>query len=780
MLNSITMAKTVDVLLPLPIDQLFSYAIEENTEILLGDYVVVPFGKKRLIGIVWKYSDKSNRELKFIEQKIDLPNIRPKLIAFAEWVAQYNLIPVGMLAKVIMGGVLKVNHIDKLVCAKQKQEISEISCQLSPEQQVASDKIISSLNEYSVTLLDGETGSGKTEVYLSVIAQLIKNYTAVPDAAQTLPSQCPETQLYEHCDLGLPRGCYPSSLTLGSSFSYNLITNVYFNLKPIPNLQSKFLDSSVKRWNDTFILKAKPTVTFSIPSLPRTSMTPEYVEMTSGEGNTQILILLPEIVLTSQLVNRVRGQISKNLVEWHSGLTPKTRRNNWLNIASGNAQIIIGARSALFLPYKNLKLIIVDEEYDSSFKQEQGIIYNARDMAIILAKFENIPIILSSATPLLETIHHVKNGNYNHVKLTKRFGGAELPLIKVVDMRNNKQWISSELFESIKQTIEKKQQVMLFLNRRGYAQLAICKKCGYKISCLNCAVWLTYHKKKNALLCHHCSYQLKLPEKCSNCQSEQPLSLYGIGIERLLEEMVKLIPNAKTAMISSDQKSVSNVIDLILKEEVNIIIGTQIIAKGHNFPKLTLVGVMNADLSLENSDLRAAEKTYQLLHQVAGRSGRFNEKGMVIVQTNNPESSIIKALLHQKRDSFYEIELKSRREAKMPPFSRLIALIICGKNQIATQKAANEIVKSLLCHSSSSTICIQEKNVGVDKKEFEILGPSPAAINFLNNKYRYRVLLKIHNKHSLSIQKKLKYWIKNCNLNSSIAVIIDVDPVSFF
>ncbi|MFP3027739.1 MAG: primosomal protein N', partial [Wolbachia sp.] len=262
----------------------------------------------------------------------------------------------------------------------------------------------------------------------------------------------------------------------------------------------------------------------------------------------------------------------------------------------------------------------------------------------------------------------------------------------------------------IKQTIEKKQQVMLFLNRRGYAQLAVCKKCGYKISCLNCAVWLTYHKKKNALLCHHCSYQLKLPEKCSDCHSEQSFSLYGVGIERLLEEMVKLIPNAKTAMISSDQKSVSNVIDLILKEEVNIIIGTQIIAKGHNFPKLTLVGVINADLSLENSDLRAAEKTYQLLHQVAGRSGRFNEKGMVIVQTNNPESSIIKALLHQKRDSFYEFELKSRREAKMPPFSRLIALIICGKNQIATQKAANEIVKSLLRHPSSSTTCIQEKN----------------------------------------------------------------------
>ena len=661
------MTKTVDVLLPLPIDQLFSYAVEEDTEVSIGDYVVVPFGRKRLIGIVWRESSKSDRELKFIEQKVDLPSIRPKRIEFAEWVAQYNVIPIGMLAKVIMGGVLKVNQIDKLVCTKQKQEISEIDYQLSPEQQAARDKIISNLNEYSVTLLDGETGSGKTEVYLSVIARLIE---IVNDA--------------------------------------------------------------------------------------------------------QVLILLPEIVLTSQLVNRVRSQTSGNIAEWHSGLTPKARRNNWLSIANGSAQIIIGARSALFLPYKNLKLIIIDEEHDSSFKQEQWIIYNARDMAIILAKLENIPIILSSATPLLETIYHVKKGNYNHVKLTERFGGAELPHIKVV---NNKQWISNELFEGIKQTIEKKQQVMLFLNRRGYAQLAVCKKCGYKISCSNCAVWLTYHKKKNVLLCHHCSYQSKLPEKCSNCQSEQSLSLCGIGIERLLEEIVKLIPNAKTAIISSDQKSLGSVIDSVLKEEVNIIIGTQVIAKGHNFPKLTLVGVINADLGLENSDLRAAEKTYQLLHQVAGRSGRFNEKGTVIVQTNNPESLIIKALQKQKRDLFYEIELESRRKAKMPPFSRLIALIVCGKDQFATQKAASEITSFLHDQCSATIPSALSFQCVTRKKELEIFGPSPAAINFLNNKYRYRVLLKIHNNHSLFIKKKLKHC---CNLSSNIAITIDVDPVSFF
>ncbi|WP_341815561.1 MULTISPECIES: primosomal protein N' [unclassified Wolbachia] len=735
------MRKAVDVLLPLPIDQLFSYIVEENTEISIGDYVVVPFGRKRLIGIVWRKSSKSDRELKFIEQKVDLPSIRPKLIEFAEWVAQYNVIPIGMLAKVIMGGVLKVNQIDKLVCTKQKQEISEIDYQLNPEQQAARDKIISNLNEYSVTLLDGETGSGKTEVYLSVIAQLIKNIPAF----NTQLDECYNIRvIFTKKDvIPVPRHWDPE----------NLISNQY----------TKHLYD--KDWipvSSTGMTSSTTKTTCKCSNTKRL-----HTGMTTEGGNAQVLILLPEIVLTSQLVNRVRSQTSGNIAEWHSGLTPKARRNNWLSIANGSAQIIIGARSALFLPYKNLKLIIVDEEHDSSFKQEQGIIYNARDMAIILAKLENIPIILSSATPLLETIYHVKKGNYNHVKLTKRFGGAELPQIKVV---NNKQWISNELFEGIKQTIEKKQQVMLFLNRRGYAQLAVCKKCGYKISCSNCTVWLTYHKKKNVLLCHHCSYQSKLPEKCSNCQSEQSLLLYGVGIERLVEEIVKLIPNAKTAIISSDQKSLGNVIDLVLKEEVNIIIGTQVIAKGHNFPKLTLVGVINADLGLENSDLRAAEKTYQLLHQVAGRSGRFNEKGTVIVQTNNPESLIIRALQQQKRDLFYEVELESRRKAKMPPFSRLIALIVCDKDQFATQKAASELTSFL--HNQCSTT-FQHLTL----KEFEIFGPSPAAINFLNNKYRYRVLLKIHNNHSLFIKKKLKHC---CNLSSNIAITIDVDPVSFF
>ncbi|WP_333023983.1 replication restart helicase PriA [Wolbachia endosymbiont of Pentidionis agamae] len=645
--------KIIDVLLPLPINQLFSYVIQNNAEVSVGDYVIVPFGKKKLIGIVWQYSNRTDRELKFIEQKVNLQCVRIQLIKFIKWVAQYNLIPTGMLAKMLIGGALKINNLDKLSCIEQKREIDEINYQLSSEQQEASNKIINNLGKYSVTLLDGETGSGKTEVYLSVIANLI-----------------------------------------------------------------------------------------------------------SVEASAQVLILLPEIVLTSQLVDHVRKRILGNIAEWHSALTPKNRRNNWLNIVNGSVQIIIGARSALFLPYKNLKLIVIDEEHDSSFKQEHGVIYNARDMAIVLAKLENIPIILSSATPLLETIYNVKNGNYNHISLTKRFGGAELPQIKIVNMRNSKQWISHELFDEIKKTIEKTQQVMLFLNLRGYAQLVVCKKCGYKIHCPNCSIYLTYHKKKNALLCHHCSYSSLFPEKCTNCKEENTLSSYGIGIEKLLEEIVKLIPNVKTAIISSDQKSINTIINLVLKEEINIIIGTQIIAKGHNFPKLTLVGIINADLGLFNSDLRATEKTYQLLHQVAGRSGRFNEKGRVIVQTNNAESLIIKALKSQKRDLFYEAELVSRCTAKMPPFSRLIAFVISGKNQLLAQKAADKLVRSI-----------------PNSQELEIFGPSPAAINLINNQYRYRILLKIYGKNM--VQRKVKDWIKKCGFNSSIKVKIDVDPISF-
>ncbi len=648
----------IDVLLPLPVNKTFSYIAD--SKLLIGEYVVVPFGGRHLISIVWQPNNNttvSSDKLKTIDNKLELPLIREELMRFMKWVSSYNLIPIGTLLKMVINSVNNLKNVDN---AKHKEFIDyKIDCSLTSEQEAAASRIISNFNKYSVTLLDGETGSGKTEVYLFAIIELLKI-----------------------------------------------------------------------------------------------------------NKDAQILILLPEIALTSQLIKRICNCFAHDqIAKWHSDLTPKIRAKNWVNIIYGNIPIIIGTRSALFLPYKNLRLIIVDEEHDSSFKQEQSVIYNARDMAVVLAKIENIPIVLCSATPSLETINNVQESNYEHLLLTKRFGKAELPSVEIIDMRTCKtasKWISVRLYESMKETLANNNQVMLFLNRRGYAQFMLCKACGHKLNCPNCSTWLVEHRKKNVLLCHYCSYRLTIPTVCINCEGS--LISYGIGIEKLSEEVLKLIPDAKIATISSDisKKAADGIIDLILKNEVNIIIGTQMIAKGYNFPNLTLVGVIDADFGLDNADLRSAERTYQLLHQVSGRSGRFDQKGLVIMQTYDPESLIIKALQHYKRNLFYKLELKSRHDANMPPFSRLIALIITGKEQIKTLKSAEKIVQYI--PRSDNLI---------------VLGPTPSFISFLKGKYRYRILLKINNKKDLSIQQNLKTWIENCKLQSSIKVMIDVDPISF-
>lgn len=648
----------VDILLPLPINKTFSYVTD--LKLIIGDYVTVPFGKRHLVGVVWQFSSSSAVDidkLKAVTGKLEIPSIREELIKFIKWVSNYNLIPVGMLLKMVISCSLK--KVEDFKHEKEGSIIHKMDCNLTPEQQAVADRIIHNFNKYSVVLLDGETGSGKTEVYLFVIIELLK-----------------------------------------------------------------------------------------------------------VNKDAQVLILLPEIALTSQLIKRIHDYfLCDKVARWHSDLTPKTRTQNWVGIAHGSARIIVGTRSALFLPYKNLKLIVIDEEHDSSFKQEQKVIYNARDMAVVLAKIKNIPIVLCSATPSLETINNAGESNYEHLLLTRRFGKAELPLVETVDMRKCKtlgKWISLQLYEKMQKTLENNNQVMLFLNRRGYSQLMLCKACGHRLNCPNCSAWLVEHKKQNTLLCHYCLYKLITPKACVSCGSS--LISYGIGIEKLSEEVLKLIPNAKIATISSDisKKAADNIIDLILKREVNVIIGTQMIAKGYNFPNLTLVGVIDADFGLDNADLRSTERTYQLLHQVSGRSGRFEQKGSVVMQTYNPENPIIKAMQHYKRDLFYKLELKSRRDANMPPFSRLIALIIAGKEQIKTLKSAEKIVR-----------CIPQNN------NLTVFGPTPSFMSFLRGRYRYRVLLKVSNKKDFKAQQNLKQWLEDCKLESSIRVIIDVDPINF-
>ncbi|UTO55980.1 primosomal protein N' [Neoehrlichia mikurensis] len=640
--------------------------IPDNMECVIGDYVVVSFKNRMLVGVIISFEDcvLKDIDLKYVDSKLCLPSINFLLVNFIKWVGFYNVIPMGLMLKMVFGGVVNIRFLNKLIYnVKHSVTFDDIPINLSSEQNDAYNKIIKNIFQYSVIVLDGETGSGKTEVYCAVIKTLLK---------------------YDKC--------------------------------------------------------------------------------------VQILILLPEIVLTVQLMKRINYYFSAfNPVEWHSNLTTTQRRNNWLKIVYGDTAIIVGARSALFLPYKNLKMIIIDEEQESSFKQDYGAIYNARNMSIVLAKQANIPVILSSATPSLETMYNIYKKQYYHVVISKRFGDAHLPDIKIVDMRQSalvNKWLSNDLYNEIVKTVNEGKQVMLFLNRRGYARLVLCKKCGFKINCPNCYTWLVEHKQKKMLLCHYCNYYCVFPKICGNCLNESSMISFGVGIEKVAEEIQKLISNAKIALISSDMtaKCINDVIEKILNQEINIIIGTQIIAKGHNFPRLTLVGIIDADLGLGNSDLRAAEKTYQLLHQVAGRSGRFQEKGNVILQTYDADNPLMQSLLLYDRKLFYELEMRSRHITNMPPYVRLIALIITGKMELEVGDVAKNIVNNLVKYF---TVC----------KSVEILGPVSAPIGFINNNYRYRILIKVND--NMLIQKLLSKYKEYYKRFSNITLTIDVDPINF-
>ncbi|QJC27415.1 primosomal protein N' [Anaplasma platys] len=651
-----------EVVLPVPLDRAFYYLVRDDTNVSVGDYVSVPFGSRMAVGLVMQLQESVELEieLKYIQNRLDLPPIGAEFIGFIQWMSSYNIIPMGTVLKMVLGGMPSAKLLSKTRERLQgggSTEERPSNHQLSEEQSTACAKILELSTGFNITVLDGKTGSGKTEVYCAAIRKLL--------------------------------------------------------------------------------LKSP---------------------------GAQILILLPEIVLATQLMKRVFEHFSgHNPVEWHSGLTPKKRRENWLAVAYGAASIIVGARSALFLPYRDLKMIIVDEEHESSYKQDSGMVYNARDMAIVLAKAVKIPVVLCTATPALETMYNVEQGKYHHVVLQRRFGEAVMPDIIVADMRNTElknAWLSTELYEKISSTIAKGHQAMLFLNRRGYARLVLCKKCGYKVNCPHCSTWLTEHRILGSLICHYCGHSRAILRQCPECLEDSTMNPYGVGIERIAEGIEELIPGVRTAILSSDigTKEANRVIELILAGEVDIIIGTQIIAKGHNFPKLTLVGVVDADLGLGNSDLRAAEKTYQLLHQVAGRSGRYKEKGQVVLQTYDPESSVIKSLISSNREDFYAEELKSRKIADMPPYVRLVSIVISGKEENKVVNVAHEIARYL---SNSVTVW----------------GPAPAPISLVNNMYRYRILLKVPKMSA--VRGLLSICREKYKKLPTVRVVIDVDPINF-
>lgn len=491
-----------------------------------------------------------------------------------------------------------------------------------------------------------------------------------------------------------------------------------------------------------------------------------HAVMNQLKSGKQALIMLPEISLSQQIISRFTQRFGVEPVIWNSKVSKVQKKRILRGIITGTVRVIIGARSALFLPYKNLGIIVVDEEHDSSYKQFEGVLYNARDMAVLRGSVEACQIVLVSATPSIESLYNSKISKYKLVELNNRYNQAILPEIQIVDMRqeslSKNSWLSNEVVKVIKMTLEKKQQVLIFLNRKGYAPLMLCKACGYRANCKSCSASMVLHKETNRLECHHCGRISSIPSSCPDCAQNDSLTLCGPGIERIAEEVTSLFPGYKTVVVSRDQSSFDGQMQELLKAmeegEIDILIGTQIITKGYHFPKLTLVVVVDADVGFIGGDLRASERTFQLLNQVAGRAGRENTKGLVMLQTYIPDHKVIEAFVNNNENDFVEEELESRKNAVMPPFAKIAVITITGKNSSKTK----EMAKKFLSFAPRS--------------DARILGPAEAMMYKLSGKYRYKIL--VIALKDFNLQKYLKLWKDTAIIPSSFQIKIDVDPQS--
>jgi primosomal protein N' (replication factor Y) len=482
----------------------------------------------------------------------------------------------------------------------------------------------------------------------------------------------------------------------------------------------------------------------------------------------QALVLLPEIALTEPFLKRFQNRFGCEPVAWHSDLRSSQRRRAWRGIVSGEAKVTVGARSALFLPYANLGLIVVDEAHEPSFKQEDGVQYHARDVAVMRGKFEDVPVILSSATPAIETRHMVEIGRYREVTLSHRFAGASMPEIRALDLTQDPplrgRWLAPSLVAELEANLERGEQSLLFLNRRGFAPLTLCRHCGHRFQCPNCTAWMIEHRLMARLACHHCGHVMPPPKACPECGEEDTLVACGPGVERIADEVAALFPEARTAIVTSDTIwSPARAAEFVAQMEANaidIVIGTQLVTKGYHFPNLTLVGVVDADLGLAGGDLRAAERSFQQIQQVAGRAGRGDKHGRVLVQTHDPEAPVIAALVSGDAPGFYSAETEARREAAMPPFGRLAAIVVSAEDSSEAESVARRIGRAAPAVEGMA-----------------VFGPAPAPLAMLRGRHRQRLL--VHAARSLDVQDVIRDWLADIDWSPKVRVSVDVDPYSF-
>lgn len=720
----------VGILLPLPFNQPFTYKSAEPLQI--GQLVEVPFGRDKQIGVVYELNpvcDLPEEKIKSIVKCFDFPPLSEKLLKFISWVAKYNMSPLGLVFKMAVSVKAAFEPSPMTVLYKLSgKTLAEAKLKNSD----ARWHVMDLLKHAPYTRQEIAKGAG---VGQSVIKTLI--------------------------DSGVLEPVY--------------VENKKEFLEPVGDYVKVNLTLEQQRAAEMLCQKVESGFSVTLlDGVTGSGKTEVYFEAVAKalENGKQVLILVPEISLTTQWLERFQKRFGVRPANWHSGLSLKERVDTWKAIIEGRVKVIVGARSALFLPYTNLGLMVIDESHDHSFKQEDVVNYQGRDMAIVRAKIEHIPLILSTATPDLETIVNVEDGKYDCVKLASRYANACLPDIKILDLKKDKpqkgewgvSWLAPTLVNALNENLERGEQSVLFLNRRGYAPLLICRDCGHRMQCPSCSAWLTEHKNAHKLMCHHCGYVEEIPEFCPHCGSKEGLTACGPGVERVAEEVKHRFPRAKTEILSSDNAgsftAVSQIIARMERREIDILVGTQIIAKGHHFPDLTLVGIVDADLGLMGSDLRASEQTYQLLSQVSGRAGRGDKKGTVYLQTLYPENNVLKALLNNDRDSFMNFEKKSRQLLGYPPYGKLAALIISGSDKYLTGAVAAEFGKT-----------------APHTDYVSVLGPAPATLFLLRDKYRYRLMLKTTK--NINIQQVLAQWLKMVKVPSMVKVEVDIDPYSF-
>jgi primosomal protein N' (replication factor Y) len=717
--------RTVDVLVPVAVDSPYTYRVPPGLVLKPGDVVAVPLGTKQAVGCVWpegRAARPAASRLKAVGEKLDAPPLSEEFLRFIDWVADYTLAPRGMVLRM----------------ALRRGEVGEERARVGVRLTGPAPKRMTAARSRVLALLADGLMRTKAEaareagVSPGVIDGLVDDGALETVTLPPEPAALPPDPGHTGIALSDAQAAAAAELrrAIGGGFSVHLLDGV--------------------------------------TGAGKTEVYFEAVAETLRRGQ-QALILLPEIALTARFLDRFAARFGARPAEWHSQISPRRRARVWEAVARGEVAAVTGARSALFLPFQQLGLIVVDEEHDAAYKQEDGVHYHARDMAVVRAQINRVPIVLSSATPSIETEVNARRGRYVRLKLPERFGGSAIPPLEAIDLRKEPpprgRWISSRLERAVRETIERGEQALLFLNRRGYAPLTLCRRCGHRMRCPNCDSWLVEHRFRRRLVCHHCGYAMPPPEHCPRCDAMDSFVACGPGVERLEEEVHALFPKARTLTLSSDLvggvERLRQELESVAKGEIDVVIGTQLVAKGHHFPSLALVGVIDADLGLAWGDPRAAERTFQLLHQVAGRAGRAAAAGRGLLQTHQPEHPVMAALIAGDRDAFYDREIAAREEAGLPPFGRLASLIVSAPDAPTAEGHARRLAAAA-------------PNV----QEVRVLGPAEAPLALVRGRHRFRLLAK--SVRGFDLSHYVRAWLTNApKPKGNVRVIVDIDPQSF-